>query len=78
MQDFIRIRGEIISSPLNENFRRLLNQISISNTNLVFPEENAIVNTLDDRDAIKNPDDAQVCYVVSSGELYRFSKKDDK
>lgn len=75
MQDFIRIRGEVISSPLNENFRRLLNQISISNTNLIFPEENAIVETLDDMRDIKEPLDAQTCYVVSSGELYRYTKK---
>ena len=78
MQDFIRIRGEVISSPLNENFRRLLNQISISNTNLIFPEENAVVDTVTDMLEIENPDDAQTCYVVSSGELYRYSKGDNK
>lgn len=78
MQDFIRIGGPITSAPLNEDFRRLLNAISISNTNLVFPEENAIVDTINDMLAIENPDDAQTCYVVSSGELYRYSKKDNK
>lgn len=78
MQDFIRIRGEIVSSPLNENFRRLLNQISISNTNLVFPEENAVVDTINDMLAIEKPAEAQTCYVVSSGELYRYSIGDDK
>lgn len=75
MQDFIRIRGEIVSSPLNENFRRLLNQINISNTNLVFPEENAIVETIDEMNNIKEPVDAQTCYVISSGEFYRYTKK---
>lgn len=74
MQDFIRIGGAITSSPLNENFRRLLNAISISNTNLIFPEENAVVDTLDDMMAIQDPLDAQTCYVISSGELYRYSK----
>lgn len=74
MQDFIRIGGAITSSPLNENFRRLLNAISISNTNLIFPEENAVVDTLDDMLAIQDPLDAQTCYVISSGELYRYSK----
>lgn len=78
MQDFIRIGGPITSAPLNEDFRRLLNAISISNTNLVFPEENAIVDTINDMLAIENPDDAQTCYIVSSGELYRYSKKDSK
>ena len=39
MQDFIRIGGPIVSSPLNENFRRLLNAISMANVNLVFPDE---------------------------------------
>ena len=33
-----RIGGEITSSPLNENFKKLRNDISISNTNLVFSE----------------------------------------
>lgn len=78
MQDFVRIGGEITSSPLNENFRRLLNAISIANTNLVFPEQNAVVDTIDDMNAIENPDNAQTCYVVSSGELYRYTKKDNK
>lgn len=74
MQDFIRIGGAITSSPLNENFRRLLNAISISNTNLIFPDENAIVDTITDMHAIEEPLDAQTCYVISSGELYRYSK----
>lgn len=78
MQDFIRIGGPITSAPLNEDFRRLLNAISIANTNLVFPEENAVVNTISDMMAIINPDDAQACYVVSSGEFYRYSKADNK
>ena len=74
MQDFIRIGGEVISSPLNENFRRLLNAISIANVNLVFPEENGVVNTVADMYAIPNPQSAQTCYVISSGELYRYDK----
>ena len=74
MQDFIRIGGEIVSSPLNENFRRLLNAISIANVNLVFPEENGVVNTVADMYAISNPQSAQTCYVISSGELYRYDK----
>ena len=39
VQDFVRIGGEITSSPLNENFRRLLTDIDIVNTNLVFPDK---------------------------------------
>ena len=78
MQDFVRIGGEIVSAPLNENFRRLINQISISNTNLIFPEENATVDTIIEMHAIKEPDDAQTCYVVSSGELYRYTKNGEK
>ena len=78
MQDFVRIGGEIVSSPLNENFRRLINQISISNTNLIFPDQNAVVNTITDMQAIADPDDAQSCYVVSSGELYRYTKNGTK
>lgn len=78
MQDFVRIGGEIVSAPLNENFRRLLNQISISNTNLIFPDQNAVVDTITDMQAIVEPDDAQSCYVVSSGELYRYTKNGEK
>lgn len=78
MQDFIRIGGPITSSPLNENFRRLLNAISIANTNLVFPEENGVVNTVTEMYSINDPVDGQVCYIVSSGEFYRYSKGDNK
>ena len=78
MQDFIRIGGPITSSPLNENFRRLLNAITLANVNLVFPEENEVVNTVSDMYAIEEPLDGQVCYVVSSGEFYRYSKTDNK
>lgn len=78
MQDFIRIGGAITSAPLNEDFRRLLNAISIANTNLIFPENNAVVDTLDDMHAIENPENAQTCYVISSGELYRYTKKDNR
>lgn len=78
MQDFVRIGGEIVSAPLNENFRRLINQISISNTNLIFPDQNAVVDTITDMQAIKEPLDAQSCYVISSGELYRYTKNGEK
>ncbi len=78
MQDFIRIGGEIVSAPLNENFRRLANAITISNANLIFPEENAVVDTLTDMLAISGPMNAQTCYVVSSGELYRYNAKKDE
>lgn len=76
MLDFKRIGGEIISSPLNENFRKLRNDISISNTNLVFSETDAVKETITDMMAIENPDNAQVCYVISSGELYRYAIHD--
>ena len=75
MQDFIRIGGEIVSQPLNENFRRLINAISLANTNLIFPEENAIVSTIADMYAVPSPLDGQACYVISSGELYRYTKR---
>ena len=76
MQDFVRIRGEVVSNPLNENFRRLINEVSRANTNLIFPEEDAVVNTITDMVNIQNPNDAQTCYVISSGEFYRYSKGD--
>ena len=76
MLDFKRIGGEIISSPLNENFRQLRNEISIANSNLVFSETDGVKETLADMWAIVNPDNAQVCYVVSSGELYRYAAHD--
>jgi hypothetical protein len=76
MQDFIKIGGEIVSSPLNENFRKLANSISISNVNLIFSEEHGIVNTISDMEKIQNPENGQACYVVSSGELYRYNRKD--
>lgn len=75
MQDFTRIGGEIVSSPLNDNFRRLINAIDIANTNLIFPEQNGVVDTIEDMNNISNPDNAQTCYVISSGELYRYSKR---
>lgn len=78
MQDFIRIGGPIVSSPLNENFRRLLNAISMANVNLVFPEENGVVSTITDMNSVPDPLDGQVCYVVSSGEFYRYSKTDNQ
>lgn len=81
MKDFIRIGGEITSAPLNENFRRLRNDITISNTNLVFSKEYGIQMTIKDmQDLITNPEvsleNGQACYVVSSGELYRFATYD--
>lgn len=74
--DFIRIGGEIISAPLNENFRRLRNDISMANVNLVFSEEHGTKENVDAMLAIDNPQHGQVCYVVSSGELYRYSNGD--
>ena len=78
MQDFVRIHGEIVSNPLNENFRRLINGISRANTNLIFPEKDAIVSTVTDMMNIHNPEDAQSCYVISSGKFYRYSRGDNK
>ena len=74
MQDFIRIGGEIVSQPLNENFRRLINAISLANTNLIFSDTYGVVDTLTDMYAVPSPLDGQACYVVSSGELYRYTK----
>lgn len=76
-KDFIRIGGGITSAPLNENFRQLRNNISISNVNLVFSETDGIKETLEEMYLIKQPDNAQVCYVISSGELYRYSTHDN-
>lgn len=76
MLDFKKIGGEIISSPLNENFRKLRNDISISNTNLVFSETEPVKDTISEMLKIENPVNAQVCYVVSSGELYRYAIHD--
>ena len=82
MQDFKRIGGEILSSPLNENFRRLRNDISIANTNLVFSDKYGIMATTADMynlidDTTVELIEGQVCYVVSSGELYRYSNIDN-
>ena len=74
--DFIKIGGEIVSSPLNRNFRSLRNDISIANVNLAFSNEDGIKNTIDDMLAIENPDNAQACYIISSGEFYRYSEGD--
>lgn len=73
MQDFIRIGGPIVSSPLNENFRRLANAVSMANTNLIFSQEDGIVNSVTEMYNIQSPLDGQVCYVVANGELYRYS-----
>lgn len=73
MFDFKRIGGEIVSSPLNENFKQMRDAISISNTNLVFSETDGIKDTIDEMLAIHNPTNGQTCYVVSSGEFYRYS-----
>jgi len=73
MFDFKRIGGEIVSSPLNENFKQIRDAISISNTNLVFSETDGIKDTIDEMLAIHNPTNGQTCYVVSSGEFYRYS-----
>ena len=76
--DFARIGGEIVSAPLNENFRRLVNGLSLSNTNLIFPEENAIVSTVEEMMSLDGPLDGQTCYVISNGSLYRFSRRDNQ
>jgi len=73
MFDFKRIGGEIVSSPLNENFKQIRDAISISNTNLVCSETDGIKDTIDEMLAIHNPTNGQTCYVVSSGEFYRYS-----
>lgn len=73
MFDFKRIGGEIVSSPLNENFKQIRDAISISNTNLVFSETDGIKDTIDEMLAINNPTNGQTCYIVSSGEFYRYS-----
>lgn len=83
MQDFKRIGGEILSSPLNENFRKLRNDISIANSNLVFSDKYGIMATVSDMEAlIDDPTveltEGQACYVVSSGELYRYSNLDNE
>lgn len=78
MQDFIRIGGPIVSSPLNENFRRMANAIDMANTNMIFSKEDGIKDTIDDMLDINSPLDGQVCYVVSSGEFYRYSAGDEK
>lgn len=83
MRDFKRIGGEILSSPLNENFRKLRNDISIANSNLVFSDKYGIMATIQDMKDLKdNPEveltEGQACYVVSSGELYRYSELDEK
>lgn len=83
MRDFKRIGGEILSSPLNENFRRLRDDISIANSNLVFSDKYGIMATVQDMyDLLTNPEvevvEGQACYVVSSGELYRYSNLDEK
>lgn len=78
MQDFIRIRGEIVSQPLNENFKRLINEIDLATTNLVFSAEYGIVNTITDMMNVPKPVNGQACYVISSGELYRFASRDGK
>lgn len=78
MQDFTRIGGAITSAPLNDNFRRLNNNIDMTNTNILWDDEQGIVNTIDDMLAIKSPENGQACYVISSGELYRYYKKDNQ
>lgn len=81
MQDFKRIGGEILSSPLNENFRKLRNDISIANTNLIFNNDHSVVDTIKEMyamldDSTINVVDGQWCYVVSTGELFRYSNID--
>ncbi len=73
MIDFKRIGGEIASSPLNENFRKIKDSISMANTNIVFPSENAVVGTVTEMQNIVSPVTAQWCYVISNGCAYRYS-----
>lgn len=73
MIDFKRIGGEILSSPLNENFRKMQDSISMASTNIIFPAENATVPTMTDMYNIPNPVTAQWCYVISNGGAYRYS-----
>lgn len=72
MLDFKRIGGEILSAPLNENFRKLRNDINIINTNLVFDPEHSVVDTIEQ---MKNLEavNGQWCYVVATGELFRYT-----
>lgn len=74
--DFRRIGGEIISAPLNENFRKLRNDISMANTNLVFSDTDGVKSTIAEMLKIEEPRHSQVCYVISSGELYRYGNHD--
>ena len=76
--DFIRIGGPIESAPLNTNFRRLRNDISIANVNLAFSDTDGIKNNVKDMLNIENPANAQTCYVVSNGSLYRYAKYDNQ
>ena len=78
MKDFIRIGGPIVSYPLNENFRRMRNAISMANVNLFFPEEDGEVSTVAQMYEIPDPLDGQVCYVISNGCFYRYSKADNE
>lgn len=78
MQDFKRIGGEIISNPLNENFRKLRNDISIANTNLIFGSEDTTVNTINEMKALVDPVNGQWCYVISNGGLYRYATHDNE
>ena len=76
--DFIRIGGPIESAPLNANFRSLRNDISIANVNLAFSDTDGIKNNIKDMLNIKNPANAQTCYVISNGSLYRYAKFDQQ
>lgn len=76
--DFIRIGGPIESAPLNTNFRRLRNDITMSNVNLKFSDSDGIKNNIKEMLEIKNPENGQTCYVVSNGSLYRYFKGDSE
>ena len=76
--DFIRIGGPIESAPLNTNFRNLRNDISIANVNLAFSDTDGVKNNIKDMLSIENPANAQTCYVISNGSLYRFAKSDNQ
>lgn len=76
--DFIRIGGPIESAPLNTNFRKLRNDITMSNVNLKFSENDGIKDNIKKMLEIKNPENGQICYVVSNGSLYRYFKGDSQ
>ena len=76
--DFIRIGGPIESAPLNTNFRKLRNDITMSNVNLKFSDSDGIKNNIKEMLEIKKPENGQTCYVISNGSLYRYFSGDSQ